>query len=387
MTNRTLLLALVLACSARPVASQSLFNAAGLGVPIEALDGKARALGSFGIGLRGAAFMPADPAAIGRLSIATGVIAGQPSWVDYSSPAGTGESQGNRFPLLGIAYPLLSGMMSFQLGSFLDQHFQAESEGSVDLGNGPLDTTDLFDQDGSVSNLNIGYARMVRPDLAVGLTVGRYAGSVVRELTRSFGTDTSSGVEDYVERGTWAYKGYSVTAGVSADLTPAVRVAGSVQLPTGLDAIASEETGGTDGNFDLPIQFRVGASAVLAPGLLVTGSAYLSDWSSTEADLNGGGDAGSTNGVGVGVELSRARLLGKDAPLRFGFRRTGLPFAFDGTGATERTFSGGFGLVLNTTGGVVLAGSDFAIERGRRSGGGITENFWRATVSLIVSGF
>lgn len=248
-------------------------------------------------------------------------------------------------------------------------------------------TTDLFDQDGSVSNLNIGYARMLRPDLAVGLTVGRYAGSVTRELTRSYGIDTSSGVDDYVERGTWSYKGYSVTAGVSADLSPSVRVAGSVQMPTGLDAIASEDTGGADGDFDLPMQFRVGASAVLAPGFLVLGSASLSDWTSTGADLNGGADAGSTNGFGIGVELSRARVLGKDAPLRFGFRRIGLPFAFDGTGATERTFSGGFGLVLNTTGGVVLAGSDFAIERGRRSGGGITENFWRATLSLIMSGF
>lgn len=278
-------------------------------------------------------------------------------------------------------------MMSIQLGSFLDQHFRAQSEGSIDLGNGPLVTTDLFDQDGSVSNLNIGYARMLRPDLAVGLTVGRYAGSVTRELTRSYGIDTSSGVDDYVERGTWSYKGYSVTAGVSADLSPSVRVAGSVQMPTGLDAIASEDTGGADGDFDLPMQFRVGASAVLAPGFLVLGSASLSDWTSTGADLNGGADAGSTNGFGIGVELSRARVLGKDAPLRFGFRRIGLPFAFDGTGATERTFSGGFGLVLNTTGGVVLAGSDFAIERGRRSGGGITENFWRATLSLIMSGF
>ena len=39
--------------AAVPVSGQSLYNAAGLGVPVEALDGRARALGSLGIGLRG----------------------------------------------------------------------------------------------------------------------------------------------------------------------------------------------------------------------------------------------------------------------------------------------------------------------------------------------
>jgi hypothetical protein len=385
---RTLLLTLALSVLGPRVAAQSLFNAAGLGVPIEALDGKARALGNLGIGLRGASFMPTDPAAVGRFSISTGIVAGQPSWVDFTSEAGpSGDFQGNRFPLLGMAYPLFSGMMSIQIGSFLDQHYRAESLGSVDLGNGPLETTDTFEQDGSVSNLNLGYARMLRDDVAVGLTVGRYAGSLVRTLTRSFGVDGAGGVEDYVTSGRWSYTGYSLTAGVSADVGSAVRVAGSVQIPTKLDAVASEGTEGQDGSFDIPIQYRLGASAQLAPGLVVSASAALADWSRAEDGLVGTARAGNTNGFGIGAELTRAHLFGKEAPLRFGFRRTGLPFSFNDEAASERIFSGGFGLALNTTGEVVLAGVDFAIERGRRTGAGITESFWRATVSLMVSGF
>lgn len=388
MRSRLLLILATLACTGAPATAQSLFNSAGLGLPVEALDGRARALGNLGIGLTGGTISPTDPASMARLRFATGIMAGQPSWVDYTSDAGgaSGDFRGNRFPLMGVAYPLLGGMMSIQIGSFLDQHFIAESVESVDLGSGPIDATDTFDQDGSVSNINFGYARMLAPNTAVGVTLGRYAGSLVRTLTRAYGVEETTGVEDYVERGTWSYAGNSVTAGVSTDLPRGLRVAASVQIPSALDATASENTDGANGSFDLPIQYRVGASAPLATGLVMTASAMLADWSSAADGIVGVTRGGNTNGFGVGIELTRARLLGRQAPLRFGFRRTGLPFSFDDETATERIFSGGLGLTLNTTNNIVLAGADIGIERGRRSGAGISEGFWRATISLVVSG-
>ena len=226
---------------------------------------------------------------------------------------------------------------------------------------------------------------MIGERTSVGATLGRYAGSVVRTLTRTF-EDAGLSVEDYIERGKWSYTGHSITAGVASDVSDLLRVAASILIPTTLAADASEETSGADGSFDLPIQYRLGVSAQLAPGLVVTASAALADWSSIADDLLETSNAGSANGFGVGVELSRARLLGREAPLRFGFRRTGLPFSFGSEAASERVFSGGFGLALAEAGGVPLAGADFAIERGRRSGGGITENFWRLTASIVLSG-
>lgn len=389
MIARALVLSLAAATLAAPVAAQSLFNSAGLGVPIEPLDGKARGMGSLGIGLQGSAFTPTDPAALARLQVSTGVMAGQPSWVDFTSDGGaTGKFQGNRFPLMGIAYPLLGGMASVQLGSFLDQTFEATRSGTLDLGTRTVTTSDRFVQDGSVSNVNVGYARMLNGDVGVGVTLGRYAGSVDRVLTRSFDdTDDGLALDEYVEGGSWAYRGTSLTAGVSADVTPILRVAASVQLPTSLDARASEQTDGGDRTFDLPIQYRAGASADLFGGLLVSASVAMADWSGAADDLIGVGQAGDTNGFGLGVELTRARLWGKDAPLRFGYRKTGLPFSFDASSASERILSAGFGITLNTTNDIVLAGVDVAVERGRRSGGGITESFWRATISLLAAGF
>jgi len=96
---------------------------------------------------------------------------------------------------------------------------------------------------------------------------------------------------------------------------------------------------------------------------------------------------GSTNGFGMGLELSRARLLGLTAPLRFGYRKSNLPFSFGSSGATETALAGGFGFILNETSGITLAGADFALERGERSDSSLTERFWRATLSLRVSGY
>ncbi len=372
---------------AREATAQSVFNAAGLGVPSEALDGRSRALGSMGIGLPGGAFMPTDPAALGRLAVATGVFANQPSWVDYSAEGGpSGSFQGNRFPLMGLAYPVFDGMMSLQVGSFLDQNYTDSRTGSVDLSTETVATNDEFVQDGSVSNLNLGYAQTLGTDVSVGLTVGRYAGTIVRTLTRTFGEEIAADVNSYVERGRWAYSGYHLTTGVSATLTDRYHVAASVQIPSDLDAEAQDDTDGGDRTFSLPVQYRAGVSATYGP-VLFAASAVLADWSDTQSDLTGSVQAGSANGFGLGVEFSRARLWGRDAPLRFGYRRSTLPFSFDTNDVTERIYSGGVGLALNRTNDITLAAVDFAVERGRRWAGGIAENFWRATLSFQAAGF
>jgi len=378
---------LMLGVGALPAHAQSLFNAAGLGTPVEALDGRARAMGSVGIGLAGRSMMPTDPGALARLGISTGVMAASPSWVDYSEVGNrSGSFQGNRFPLMGIGYPVLGGMASIQIGSFLDQSYEVTRIGETDLGDGPVRTSDAFVQDGAVSNLNLGFARVLGERYSAGLTIGRYAGSLDRTLERTYGDETdAANVDTYIESGVWSWTGWSLTAGGSADLEN-VRVAASVQIPTQLTGTASQETRGSDRSFSLPVQYRIGATASVGPSVLVHGSAVLADWSDTQGALNAG-FAGSGSGFGLGVELSRARLLGKDAPLRFGFRRVGLPFAFEDEAITERTFSGGFGLVLNETAGIVLAGLDLSIERGLRSSANLTENFWRATLSLLTSGF
>ena len=383
-------LMLALALCAASVSGQSIFNSAGVGLPLEALDGRSRALGSFGIGLPGASLLPADPGGAGRLLLPTGVMSAQPTWAEYTED-GSGEirdSQGGRFPLIGMAYPVLGGTATFQLTSFLDQNFAGERPVTVDLGGAPVEATDFFSQDGSVSTILVGFGRYILPNTVVGLNIGRYAGTVERQLARSFGDAAESGdVAAYETRGLWSYSGEVISGGFSTDLSSVIRVAASATWSTDLGAQAREETAGLSRSFSIPLQLLVGTSVRLSPGLIVVASATRADWSRIEENLISGAKARAARGFGVGLELSQARVLGKEAPLRVGYRSTELPFTLRSGGVNERLFSGGLALTLNETDGVILATTDLAVERGQRSGGGVTEDFWRGTISVRLASF
>jgi hypothetical protein len=390
MSLRALFMSVMLAAPAAPLAAQSLFNAAGIGLPVEALDGRARALGSIGIGLPGASLLPVDPAASARLPIPGVVLVAQPTWVDMTRTGAGGHRyfRGSRFPLFAAGYPVLGGMATLHATTVLDQGYGGESPITVDLGGTPTVATDVFAQNGAVASLSAGYARMVTPTTSMGITAGRYTGSVVRTLVRQFGDSASANqVLAYGSSGSWTYSGYHVSVGVSSDLAGLVRVAASATVSTELDATATSQTTGADRSFDLPLQLRIGASSELAPGLTLSASAARADWSGIAADLGPGAQAGSATSVGVGLELSQVRFFGRTSPLRVGFRRAGLPYSLDGEGAHEQSFAGGLSLALNETNEVVLASVDMALEKGLRTGGTYREDFWRATLSLRLSGF
>jgi hypothetical protein len=386
---RTLVLALVISLVATPSGAQSLYNAAGMGLPVEAIDGRARALGNLGIGLWGSGLLPGDPAAAGMFIVPTAVIVGQPSWVDYDHESGnSGSIQGSRFPLMGIGYPGFSGIFTLSLSSFLDQHYKSQRSLELDLRGEKSEVTDLFEQDGSIGSLNFGYSRPIGTNAALGFSFGRYTGSILRQLERDFSTLSFPGaLESYQTSSRWTYSGTSLTGGMAANVGTVARVAASVTWSGDLNATASDDTPSMDRNFSLPMQYRLGTSIVLAPGFMITASAIRADWADIERDLDTPTTVGSTSNIGVGVELSRANIFGLALPLRFGYRTGKLPFALGSDVATERIFSAGLGLSLSQADDIVLGGVDAAIERGRRSGSVLSEAFWRATISLRVSGY
>jgi hypothetical protein len=388
MNARALVLATLLAVSGAPVAGQSLFNSSGLGLPVESTDARARALGNLGLGLSGGALLPTDPAAAARLVLPTGVLVAQPVWADASSGGEKNYFRGTRFPLVAAAYPILGGMVSIHFSSLLDQDFSGVREVDYSFGGAAVVATDSYEQSGTVSSMNVGYARMLGELTSVGFTVGRYTGKVDRTLARTLSTDGVEGtnVLPYVSTGSWSYGGYAVTAGAATRVVDLVNVSASATWSTSLDAEASSTTTTGDGSYDIPLQLRLGASADLAPGLTLSASVARADWSGVEGDLSSGDQARATLAFGAGLELNQARLLGRPAPLRLGFRHSDLPFSIGTSTASERIFSGGLGLVLTQTGELLLASMDLGVERGRRFGGSLTENFWRGTLSLELAG-
>ena len=85
--------------------AQSLMSSEGLGLPLDAVDARSRALGSFGLGLFGPAVLPLDPAAAADLIVPELTFSFKQNWVKLEG-VGTETARGAEFPLIGLAYPV-----------------------------------------------------------------------------------------------------------------------------------------------------------------------------------------------------------------------------------------------------------------------------------------
>lgn len=368
--------------------AQSLLGAGGLGAPVHALDARARALGNVGIGLFESGVIPTDPALAADIAVPSVTFTTQTSWIDLTDADFSADGTVSQFPLFSVAYPVLDhGMAIATLSTFTDQRFEVRRERVIDLDVETARVTDIFTSDGGVSVFQVGFARRILPSLAVGATVGTYVGSVTRRFVRVFDSvSVETDVPDFQIGGLWNYSGPVATLGASWDLEDALRVAGSVTVSGSLDADADEGTVGAGGEFDVPVQYRLGASGLLAPGLTAQVGLNWADWTGTTDDL-AGEEGRSALDFGAGVELDQASVFGRRVPLRLGYRRTEFPFTFDGEDATESAFTGGFGWNLVQSNEVVLARVDLALERGAREAGTLEESFWRTVITARVAGF
>jgi hypothetical protein len=370
-------------------ASQSLLGAGGLGVPVTPVDARGQALGNPGIGLSGAAILPTDPAAAADLVIPSVTFTLRHSWVDLESEEALPTASGSRFPLVGVSYPVGQlGTATLTFASALDQRWDVELERTVDLGSETARVTDSFVSDGGLSSIRLGFARRIAPSLAVGVSAGRYVGDLSRAFTRRFDSlSVESSVPAFSVGGRWRFSAPVLTGGAQLDVGDFLRVAASLTWSGSLDAEPSDDTEGRAETFDLPMEYRVGATAVLAPELRATAGLAWADWSDAGGgDLAGGGGT-ATLDMGVGLEWGSGSLFGRGAPLRVGWRRSEFPFRFEDETPVETAWTGGFGLRLVQASGFDLARMDLAVERGDRSAGTLSETFWRTTLSLRIAGF
>ena len=95
----------------------------------------------------------------------------------------------------------------------------------------------------------------------------------------------------------------------------------------------------------------------------------------------------SVKSFGGGVEWAGPTWGSRNFPVRFGMRRSDLPFTFDGDNPSERVFSGGIGLNLVPRETGLVGAIDLAVEKGTREGGSLSESFWRMSVTFRVGSF
>jgi hypothetical protein len=351
---------------------------------VEPVDARSHALGGLGLGLFGPAVVPTAPAAAADLVAPEVSLTLVQSWANLEGPANP-NAGGARFPVIGVAYPLFGvGFATLTFGSVLDQRWQAESEGEIDLAGETVGVTDRFASDGGVSAVRLGFARRVSPALAIGVNVGVFTGDLTRTFTRSF--DASAGgplIPSFTSRGVWSYEGPTLGFGAQWDIEDFFRAAGTITWSGKLDANPVDGTDGRGETYEIPTEYRFGVSGALLPTLTLVLGATYANW---EGAVDGSDQGRGTLAFGAGVELGDFRILGREAPLRLGYRRADLPFRLDGADASESALTGGLGLNLAQFEDVPLARMDFAVEKGSRSAGPINESFWRAVMTIRVAG-
>jgi hypothetical protein len=379
-----ILVATLVMGGAERVSAQSLLASSGLGVRAEALDARSRALGNPGIGLLGARILSTDPAAAAALSAPSIAATFQPA----TSTLSDGRSAGNaRFPTIGLSYPFGGNVMSVQFASFLDQEWGVLHEHTISVGGSPVNVRDQFNSGGSVGQVQIGWARRILDPLAVGVNLGTYVGAVERSLVRQLDpNDVGSDVEPFITRGRWRASGTTASLGATFDPSPLLRLSGAVQWSGDLDL--SPVAGGVveEGTYAMPLELRGGGTATLASGIALVFGVTYADWSGTGRDLEGIETRAGTWSYGAGIEWTRATLRDRSMPIRFGARQVDLPFHFATEPSSERIYSAGVGLHLVEVEDQPFARFELGVERGERTSGALSEDFWRTTVSVRLAG-
>lgn len=389
MKRASVLALLGLILLSNSLAGQSLFGSQGLGMPTEPLNARARGLGSVGVGLLGPTLSPTDLAAAAKILIPSVQFSLQPHWVDGELGDASVNTRGTRFPHIGVSYPVrwLQGVAVFHIGTYMDQRWELQESFVQEFRGVSVPVNDSFESDGGVSTFQLGWAQRLGDDLSLGVGIGARMGSVVRRFTRTIEAEGAFQVVPYRSSGEWQYFGVLASAGFQWDPVEFFRLGGSVVRSGDLEA---EPTGGTEGqkvDFDLPTEYRVGASGILTPRLAVTAGFSFSDWSPSNDVLDPGSVAGSVWSVGGGLEWTGPTLGVRNFPVRFGLRRSGLPFTFEGKNPTEQVVSGGVGANLLPPSAGMMGAVDLAIERGTRDAGSLSESFWRATLTFRAGGF
>jgi hypothetical protein len=290
---------------------------------------------------------------------------------------------------MGLAYPVPSarGTAVLHFGSYLDQRWEVQESSTQEFRGAEVQVSDVFKSDGGVSTVTLGWAQRVGEDLSLGFSVGARVGSVTRAYLRVIEGAEIFETVNFQTGGEWRYRGVTGSLGAQWDPMDALRLAASVTWSGELEADPVRGPTTEVAKFDLPMEYRLGASGVLTPRLTLSVGASFADWKASEEFLGEESLVGSVWSYGGGLEWGGPSMGDRSMPFRVGVRRAALPFTFEGEDPKETVFSGGVGLDLIPPQVGLSGGIDLALERGKREAGSLSEKFWRVTLTFRVGAF
>ncbi|HET9984670.1 MAG TPA: hypothetical protein VFQ38_13830 [Longimicrobiales bacterium] len=396
--RRAAILTLLCVAAAVPARAQSLYSTRGLGAPVAPVDARARALGGIQTGLIGFSLGMGNPADAAGIVYRGALATIQPSTRNMELDGQSSTVSGTRFPLVRALFPFRNRFVaSLGFGSYLDQTWGVIRSSTEVLGDESVNVQDMVRSTGGISQVRLGVSYSLSPSFAVGVAGGAYVGGLDREVTRSFPDSANANLAGFTSRVSWGERAPLVSVGARWDPASIVRVGAGVTWGGTLHARGDTVTA-LDRSFSLPTEVTAGASAILAPRLLLAVGGSWAGWSRAANDFRteAFGDPGvpaanitarNTFDVGGGLEYTGLRTESRVYPLRLGYHRSQYPFFAQGEApANEWSASGGIGYRIAGQEASPVVAADLAVERGGRSGGPLTESFWRLTASIALFG-
>ena len=321
------------------------YTSVGLGYPIRSADARSLALGGVTDGLLGGTFSLGNPAdvTLHRSAAVALAIAGEN--IDLTSPSATQNTGRSWFPVIGAVVPLGDWGIRVGFGGLLDQDLRIIVTDTLNSSLGRYEFEELRTRDGGVSQIDASVARRLGP-VSVGVGVQRLTGSLQQRFRRRFtgdldGTGILPGA--VMQASETDYRGWSVKAGLNAELDDRFVVSGTYFFATDLTAERLQSP--LEREFRLPSGFSGGASGLITDRLFVAVGGGWSGWSQTETE----GDTFTTADVSwLGGGLAYNVFFGSiPVALRAGARTRDLPFVLpELEQSKEQAITFGLGVVL-----------------------------------------
>ena len=351
------------AAAGRAATQDSPFAIRGLGMPGRFESVRARATGG--------AFAAFDLlSALADVSIVSATrlsatAAGAGSYLHDDLNGVSTDRRTGRFPLLQVSGPVGGGLvLGGGFTTYLDRSYRVAIADTLVLDGSRQVVSDNLSSDGGISDLRIAAARQFGP-LAVGAGFHLLSGSARVRAERVF-SDTSV-YRSVAEVSEIAYTGAGYSASAILTVARGLALAGYWRSDTHLTSTIDSTTVASN---DLPVTTGGALRWQPTPAVIIGASVTRRTWAGTVS-------AGAYNTVGwsAGLQVGPSRL-----PLRLGVRGGQLPFGPGGVAPREWAAAAGSGVTFAGGQGVI----DFAVERLRRTGSGLSETVWTGLFGLTV---
>jgi long-subunit fatty acid transport protein len=355
------------------VGQSSIFGTRALGLQILPLS--ARAQGMAGANAMFDNEVGLNPAAIWITQRPAAGFTLRHFWRDSENPFGTATGNDTQFPLAMVTGPIgRKWDFGFSVSGYADRTFALALTDTLDLRGAPVAVNDTLLSKGGITDIQGAVAYTVNPRLAVGVGLHILTGTNRLEYRRTF---EDSSYRPLRIKNELSVSGPGVSAGVSAELTKGVRLAGILRWDGDL-AYYKDSTRLQD--IPLPMTVAGGIQVQAGPRLLLAGQGLYRNWSTADDFIKSQGGVGSKNSAeaSAGFQWLRDARHPSRFPLRAGVRYAKLPFpVVEGQDNREFQLSLGTGFRFQADRG----GLDVAVERAWRNDGG---DFKERTFMLSV---